>query len=307
MKFIDIQVNGYAGVDFRAPDMTEALIQHVAKRLHSGGVRAILPTITTDAVPIMAARLARMRELIDQEKSLRALMPAFHIEGPCISPEEGYRGAHPAEHIKPATPGLFKRLLDAAGGPERVAIVTLAPEGDKNMRTTRWLAEQGITVSLGHTNATLAQFRDAEAAGARLFTHLGNGCANLIQRHDNVLNRALALERIRYAMIGDGHHLPWFVLRTWIGLIGIERCLLTTDCVEAADAPRGYAPTGLHVLDVSAGTPVVRFKGTPYLAGSAATMQQVYDNAVQHVGLTKKQAAFLTCDQPATMFRKYLR
>jgi N-acetylglucosamine-6-phosphate deacetylase len=213
MQFIDIQVNGYAGVDFRAPGMTEPQIQHVAARLRAGQVRAILPTITTDAVPAMAARLARLRQLIDQDKSLQGLMPAFHIEGPCISPEEGYRGAHPPEHIKPATIELFKPLVEAAGGPDNLAIVTLAPETDRAMRTTRWLVEQGVTVSLGHTNASLAQLREAEVAGASLFTHLGNGCANLVHRHDNILNRALALEHVRYAMIGDGHHLPWFVLR----------------------------------------------------------------------------------------------
>ena len=126
MQFIDIQVNGYAGVDFRAPGLDEPQLQHVAERLRIGQVRAILPTITTNAVPAMAACLVRLHELIEKDKTLQKLMPAFHIEGPCISPEEGYRGAHPPEHIKPATIELFKPLVEAVGGPANLAIVTLA-------------------------------------------------------------------------------------------------------------------------------------------------------------------------------------
>jgi len=304
--FVDIQVNGYAGITFHGDPLSEDQIRFVARRLHDGGVRAILPTITTDDLGLMAMRLSTMRALIDQDDSLGRLMPAFHIEGPCLSPREGFRGAHPRQHIRPASRQTLEPLIEAAGGPARVAMVTLAPEHDQDLGTTRWLAEQGIIVCAGHTDAPLDVLQEAEQAGLRFFTHLGNGCASTLDRHDNILWRALSLERIRYSIIPDGHHIPYYVVRQWIRWLGVQRCVFTTDCVEAADAPPDCVLPEWRVLDTSGDTPVTRLKGTPYLAGAALSMKKGYENAIRHIGLSEPEARAMCCEQPAELLRPWL-
>ncbi|MAE64588.1 MAG: N-acetylglucosamine-6-phosphate deacetylase [Phycisphaeraceae bacterium] len=308
MEFVDIQVNGYAGVSFHENEApTEEQMQLVIERLLAGGVRAILPTVTTNAVPFMAERLAHLRRLIDQDADLRRMMPAFHIEGPCLSPVEGYRGAHPEQHCIPATREVLDPLLDAAGGVERVAMVTLAPECDRDLATTRWLSESGIIVCAGHTDAPLDMLREAEQAGLSFFTHLGNGSAATMDRHDNIINRAMALEHVRYSLVADGHHVPFFVLAQYIRLLGIERCIFTSDCIAAADAPPDCKLNERFEVDWSTDTPVVRLKGTPYLGGAALTMAQAHRNATEHLGLTAAEAKALCDDQPAALISKWLR
>jgi len=306
MNFVDIQINGYCGIDFNGDPLTVEQIEFVADTLRHGGVERILPTIVTSDVELMSLRLRSMRGLIDQDKSLRHLMPAFHIEGPCLSPKEGYRGAHEPQYIQPARRETLEPLLEAAGGPNRVAIVTLAPETDDDFKTVRWLAEQGIIVSAGHTDASREQLEEAQQAGLSMFTHLGNGSADQIHRHDNIITRALSLEQIHYGLIPDGHHIPFFLLKQWIRLIGIERCVFTTDCVDPADAPADYDPEPPRVLVRTGTTPVVRLAGTPYLSGSALTMRQAYRNATEELGLTDSEADELCSRRPAALIAKWL-
>ena len=307
MNFVDLQVNGYAGVDFNAGPINEKQIQLVADRLRAGGVDVILPTITTDDLGLMAGRLSNLRSLIDQDQSLRRLMPAFHIEGPCLSPVEGYRGCHPVEHIVPAKQELIEPLVEAAGGPDRVSIVTLAPEVDKGLVATRWLAGLGIHVAAGHTDASLELLREAEQVGLSLFTHLGNGNAAQMDRHDNIVYRAMSLEQIRYTLIPDGHHLPFWLVKKWVHWIGVDRCMFITDCINAADAPEDLDMPEWREIDGSSGTPVARLKGTPYLAGAALTMKQGYSNAMKHVGLSEAEATTLCCKRPRKFIQKWLR
>jgi len=297
MNFVDMQIAGYAGVNFLGEPPTIEQMRHVASKLREHGVEKILVSLATDDLDRLCARITALRGMIDRDASLRELMPAFHIEGPCISPVDGFRGAHPLAFVRPAEIDLFKRLLDACGGPGRLALVTLAPEVDHQLRATRWLVEQGILVSAGHTDAPLDVLREAEQAGVRLFTHLGNGCAKLLDRHDNILHRALSLEQVSYTLIADGHHVPWFVLREWIKHVGVERCVLISDAVSAAAAPPGRYP--VMDIEVEVGPErKVTMPGTPYLAGSALTMPRAYENAVKYLGVTAKQALVMARDNP---------
>jgi N-acetylglucosamine-6-phosphate deacetylase len=207
---------------------------------------------------------------------------------------------------RPATPELFEPLVEAAGGWGRVAIVTLAPEVDRDLKTTRWLAEHGVIVALGHTNAPLDILREAESAGASIFTHLGNGCASMMPRHDNIINRALSLDRLKYSLIPDGHHLPWFVIKLWLAAKGIERFVFTTDCVTPADAPPGRYTVGHWEVDVGADG-MVRPPGKNHLAGSALTMRQAYANAIHQIGLSERDAQRLTSELPGQLIAKFLR
>src|SRR4051812_8602127 len=143
--YFDLQVNGYGGVDFNTDDLSADDLHAACVALRNDGVAAILATVITEDLGKMAARLRRMVELREQDPLAKELIPGFHIEGPFISPETGYVGAHPKDAVRPANVDDMARLLDAAGGLAR--IVTLAPECDAGMKTTRFLADRKITVS----------------------------------------------------------------------------------------------------------------------------------------------------------------
>ena len=306
MDFIDIQVNGYAGIDLQRTDTTPEELRMVAQRLTDGRVRAVLPTIVTDSLDRMSAKLSHLHHLIEQDEQLRRLMPAFHIEGPCLSPVDGFRGFHEARFIQPARIDIFQRLFDAAGGPERVALVTLAPEMDPGLKTTRWLVEQQVVVCVGHTDAPLPLLREAEQVGVRLFTHLGNGCPRFLDRHDNILNRALSLEQMKYSLIADGQHLPWFVLKNWIRRVGVGRCIFTTDCVTPADAPPGRYRIGRWEAVVGPDGHIIP-PSADHLIGSTLTMRGASRNALEHLGLAPAEAEALCAEQPAALIERWLR
>ena len=305
MGFVDLQVNGYAGIDFNGETVTRGQMNHVYQKLRAGGMRAVLPTIITDEPVRMATRLANLRALIDEQPSWRKMFPAFHIEGPCLSPEDGYRGAHPQQYICRARPDVLEPLIEAAGGPMRVAIVTLAPEMDDDLATTRWLAELDVIIAAGHTDASHSLLRESEQAGLRLFTHLSNGCKSLVPRHDNIINRALALDQIHYTFIPDGHHIPFFVLKGYLKQAGLKRSILVSDCMAAAAAPPGRYRIGHWELAVGPDRRV-HPPGQDHLAGSALTMPEAFAHATKHLGLTENQAKSLCSDQPARLLARWL-
>src|SRR2546421_3236716 len=186
--YFDLQVNGYAGIDFQDDDLTAEQLHHACTALRTHGVARILATIITEQAATMERRLKRVVELRAADPVAREVIAGMHIEGPFISPIDGYRGAHPRDAVCPADRDMMLRLLDAAGGLTR--LVTLAPENDPGFAVTTMLAKQNIRVSAGHTNASLDQLKAAIDAGLSMFTHLGNGCPMQIHHHDNIIQRA---------------------------------------------------------------------------------------------------------------------
>jgi N-acetylglucosamine-6-phosphate deacetylase len=224
------------------------------------------------------------------------MIPALHIEGPFISPIDGYRGAHPRDAVRPAEVDSMKRLLDAAGGLAR--IVTLAPENDLTMATTRFLSDQGIRVSAGHTNASLDQLKGAIDAGLSMFTHLGNGCPMQMHRHENIIQRALSLsDQIHPMFIADGAHVAFPALGNYLRTAGIDRCIVVTDAV--APAGRGPGRFRLGRWDLVVGEDLVaRAPDGSHLVGSAVAMPRAVKNLIEHVGLTPAEAEQLTVHNP---------
>jgi len=294
--FLDLQVNGYAGVDFHSDELTVEELHDVCATMARDGVNAFLATITTEHIPVMEHRLRRLVELREQDPLARRMIPHLHIEGPFISPIDGYRGAHPRDAVRPADVDSMKRLLDAAGGLTR--IVTLAPENDPKMATMRYLADQGIRVSAGHTNASIDQLKAAVDAGLSMFTHLGNGCPMHMHRHDNIIQRALSLsDQIHPMFIADGAHVAFPALGNYLRIAGIDRCIVVTDAV--APAGRGPGRFRLGRWDLVVGDDLVaRAPDGSHLVGSAVAMPRVVRNLVDHVGLTAAEAERLTVHNP---------
>jgi N-acetylglucosamine-6-phosphate deacetylase len=229
--YIDLQVNGYAGTDFNDPSMDMEQIHGAARRLRQDGTAKILATVVTASPENMTTCLRNLVAARADDPLTAEVIAGFHVEGPFISPEAGYRGAHPAESVRMADRDFAANLLEAGAG--FIKLFTLAPESDPGGRVTRWLADHGVQVAAGHTNASLDELQSCIDQGLTLFTHLGNGCPMQMHRHDNIIQRALSLRRhLHYGLIADGVHLPPFVLRNIIDLAGISRCFAVTDGIS---------------------------------------------------------------------------
>ena len=296
MGYVDLQVNGYAGIDFNTDALTAADLHRACVRLEADGVAAILATIITDDVDAMCRRLAAIARLREDDSLASRLIAGIHIEGPFINEAAGYRGAHPADAIRVADADVMKRLLDAAAGLTR--IVTLAPERDPDARVTRMLAAQGIIVSGGHSDASIDDLRIAIEAGLTMFTHVGNGCPMQLHRHDNIIQRVLSLApELWLTFIADGAHVPFVALGNYLKAAGYDRCVVVTDAI----APAGLGP-GRYTLgrwDVVVDTDMVpRAPDRSHFLGSAVTMQQSADNLRRALHVPPAIVRQLTTDNP---------
>ena len=301
LGYFDLQVNGYAGIDFNADGLSPEGLHAACERLVVDGVDAILATIITDQVDVMCKRISTIVRLREQDPLAHRVIAGLHIEGPFINETDGYRGAHPADAIIPAGMEAMASLLEAGGGLTR--IVTLAPERDAGLKVTRMLADRGILVSAGHTNASLGELEAAIDAGLSMFTHLGNGCAPWVPRHDNVIQRALSLAgRLWLCFIADGAHIPLFALRNYLRIAGVEHTIVVTDAIAAAGLGPGRYTLSRRTVDVGEDL-VVRSGQEGILAGSAVTMKRSEENLLVHVGLTGKEAVILTRTNPRAAVR----
>lgn len=294
--YFDLQVNGYGGVDFNSDGLTAEQLHLCCQKLAEDGVGEILATIITADLASMCDRLARLAALREHDPLARELIAGFHIEGPFLNEKKGYRGAHSEAAIRPADVDAMRRLLDATGGLTR--LVTLAPERDPGMKVTRLLADSGVVVSAGHTDATLDELNAAIDAGLTMFTHLGNGCPMLLPRHDNIIQRALSLsDRLWLTFISDGAHVPWPALRNYLRAATLDRCIVVTDAISAAGLGPGRYRLGEWDLLIGEDR-VARAPDGSHLVGSAGTMPLSRMNLSRHLGLSDAQIDQLTIHNP---------
>jgi N-acetylglucosamine-6-phosphate deacetylase len=272
----DLQLNGFGGVDFNAPDLTADRVEEALERIRATGVTRCLPTLITSSFDDFAAR-ARVLAGVPSPA-----IAGIHMEGPYLSPEDGPRGAHLRAHVRPASVDDFRRRQEAARG--RIVLVTLAPEAEGAIALIEYLVASGVRASLGHTAATPEQIARAIAAGATLATHLGNGCAHLLPRHPNTIWELLAADTVFATLVVDGHHLPPATVKSMIRAKGAGRTMLVTDAVAAAGCAPGTYTIGGVKSELSADGRV-SLPGTPYLAGSALTMDRAIANTVRYTGL----------------------
>jgi N-acetylglucosamine-6-phosphate deacetylase len=224
--FVDLQVNGFGGVDFLACDT--AGYRQARACLATFGVTSFLPTLVSSP-PGLTQHALRQAGHAQHEPGPRIL--GVHLEGPFLSPD--FKGAHDPACLLPPDPGLAERLLNA--GP--VAAMTLAPELPGGMELVAWLAQQGVVVSLGHTGADAAAANEAYNRGARTVTHLYNAQRRFSARDPGVTGVALIRADVVVQLIADFVHLaPETVLGAWLAAKG--RLALVTD----STAPTGMGP-----------------------------------------------------------------
>jgi N-acetylglucosamine-6-phosphate deacetylase len=292
--FIDLQVNGFAGVDYNHPRTPHEEIARSLRAQFAAGVTRLYPTVITGAPEDM---LACLRNLSSARESVPegVAIAGFHVEGPHISPEDGPRGAHPRQWVRPPDLDEFYRWQDAARG--RIRIVTLSPEWPEAPRYIERIAAEGVVASIGHTQATAAQIAAAVAAGATLSTHLGNGAHQLLRRHPNYIWEQLAEDRLTAGFIGDGIHLGAAFLKSAIRAKTVERSLLVTDAATPAGAAPGRYLLGDQAVDLTDDGRVV-LAGTDRLAGSALHMHRGVENLMRLAGLSLADAVRMATVNP---------
>lgn len=295
---IDLQVNGYAGADVNAADVSVDTVVSLCASLAAAGTTSFLPTIiTADAGSIVRA-IRTIVEAVERDQRVAAMVAGIHVEGPYLSGADGARGAHAVEHLRDPDVDELASWLAAAHGLLR--IVTLAPERPGSTDYIRAAVAAGVLVSIGHTDADSATIHSAASAGASLATHLGNGIAASLPRHPNAIWAQLADDRLAAGFIADGRHLPADTFIAMVRAKGVERSYLVSDAAALA----GATP-GLHRTPVGGAVEVQQdggllLAGTQLLAGSGASLAQCVRRAIGF-GLAPDTAVALATEQPAVI------
>ena len=289
--FIDLQVNGFAGVDYNDPGSSHEAIARSIRTIFETGVTRFFPTLITGSEERITGAL---RNLVAARKSFAAegrseaqAMAGIHVEGPHLSPEDGPRGAHPLEHVRPPDSEEFKRWQEVAEG--EIRLVTVSPEWPETTAYVKTLVRAGVVASVGHTKANTDQIRAAVDAGATMSTHLGNAAHAMLHKTQNYIWDQLAEDRLIASFIVDGIHIPGGFLKSALRAKGIERAVLVTDAVMPAMCEPGRYTLGQIEVELRANGSVVIIE-TERLAGSALRMDRAIGNSVRLAGISLHEA-----------------
>lgn len=293
--FIDIQVNGYAAVDYNDPSSSHEEISRSIQTLLKTGVTRFFPTVITGGPADMLGALKNLYAA-KQQIPEKAVIEGIHVEGPYIGAEDGPRGAHPRQWVRPPDLDEYARWRDATHG--LIKLITISPHWPEALRYIEAVVADGVTVSIGHTGATAEQIDAAVSAGATMSTHIGNGAHAMLYRHPNYIWDQLAEDRLSAGFIVDGIHLQKAFLTVALRAKGVERAILVTDASAPAGAAIGRYMLGEQAVDYTADGRVV-LAGTDKLAGSALRMDHGVENLMRLAGLSLRDAFQMATINPA--------
>jgi N-acetylglucosamine-6-phosphate deacetylase len=300
----DLQVNGFAGVDFNSDEIDADRLDHALEAMLATGVTSCLPTLITAPHDLLAARFAALDRAVARSKLGPVMVPGYHLEGPFLNPSEGYAGCHPASAMIGPEITLVERLACDLFRP--ILLVTIAPELPGSGDFISAMCSAGRVVAIGHSAADAATISRAAQAGARLSTHLGNGLPQTLHKVDNPLMAQLAEDGLSASLIVDGIHLPPHAVKVMLRAKGLERSILVSDAVSAAATGPGLYPfAGMVVEHASDGS--VRLPGSRYLAGSALTLDAALRNLVNWNLAAPEQAVLMASHNPRDLMLSALR
>ncbi len=265
---VDVQINGFAGVDFQREGVDEAGLLKATRGLREAGCPKYLLTLITDEWSAMLARFRHYRALRDRNPELRDAIFGWHVEGPFLNDKPGFKGAHEASVMRDPTPEDMVELRETL--PDDAILLTLAPEREEALAAIEKAVSLGIKVSVGHADPSAERLKEAVAAGATGFTHLGNGCPQQLDRHDNIFWRVFDTPGLMSGLICDSIHLSPMAFRAIHKSLPPEAIYYTTDAVAPAGAPPGRYSVGRFEVEVGEDR-VVRQPGQTNFAGSALT------------------------------------
>ncbi|MEA3477397.1 MAG: N-acetylglucosamine-6-phosphate deacetylase [Bacteroidota bacterium] len=293
---IDIQINGYMGVSFADQYLTMERMREATMALWKEGVTSYLPTLITRDHERLVRSFSLLAKALDDEV-IGMSIPGFHLEGPYISPIKGYRGAHLERFVRLPDWDEFSELQKTAQN--GIKLITVAPEMEGAIPFIKKCNKSGMVVSLGHHNGTPEIIEQAVDAGASLSTHLGNGCANEINRHHNPLWPQLANDGLSISIIVDGSHLTKDEVRTFYKVKGVDRTILVSDAVYLAGLPPGnYYEDGITYLMTK---DVVKYPAENVLAGAAQPISNCISNVMRYTQCDLKDAIQMASTNPARL------
>jgi N-acetylglucosamine-6-phosphate deacetylase len=283
--FVDLQVNGFGGVDFLATDV--AGYRAAGEVLLSTGVTAFQPTLVSAPVPTL---LDAIDVAAKAQQEVRPRIIGVHLEGPFLAPQ--WKGAHDERWIIAADLEIAEQLCSTG----LVTTMTIAPERPGGMRLLSWLVAHGVLVSVGHSDADAAEAHAAYDAGARSVTHLHNAQRRFQARDPGVSAVAMTRADVTVELIPDFVHLAReTVLLAWRAARG--RLAVVTDAIAAAPTAVGEFRLGDRTIIV--GEDAARLPdGT--LAGSVLSMDKAVRNLVQ-IGVPFTEAIQAATSIPARL------
>jgi N-acetylglucosamine-6-phosphate deacetylase len=306
---IDIQINGYLSVSFslegaggtsgKGDDLTVEDIKKVTEALWKEGVTTYFPTLTTNSKQLFLKNFTILGKA-NRDPSLLGSIPGFHLEGPYISPVDGFRGVHPKEFVHKPDWNEFLDLYKASG--EKIVLVTIAPEIDGAFEFIRKCREKGIIVSLGHHNGSAEIIKQAIDNGAGLATHLANGCATLINRRLNPLWPQLADDRLMISIICDGFHLSPEQIQVFYKVKGADNIIITSDVTNYAGLPPGEYKTKAGETIEKTPDGNLKFSGQEGgLYGSASPITKGVGHIMKVTGCNLGKAIQMASTNPARL------
>lgn len=295
---VDVQINGFAGVDFQSGGVGKDDLLKATRGLRAAGCTKFLLTLITDEWSRMLDKFRAYRELREQNEELKNAIFGWHVEGPFLNDKPGFKGAHEASVMRDPTPEDMVELREAL--PDDAILITLAPEREGAIETIRKAVSLGIRVSVGHADPSTETLREAVAAGATGFTHLGNGCPQQLDRHDNIFWRVFDTPGLMSGLICDKIHLSPAAFRLIHKALPPEAIYYTTDAIAAAGAPPGRYSIGRFEVEVGEDQ-VVRQPGQTNFAGSALTPIEGIRRAAEMLGQPWQKVWDFFSAQPARL------
>jgi N-acetylglucosamine-6-phosphate deacetylase len=297
--FIDLQVNGFSGIDFNQADCKGDDLLDACRNQLETGVTAFCPTLITADYNRLARNITEIRKAWERHSLVRSMVLGIHLEGPYINPEDGPRGAHPKVYACHPDWSKFEWLLERGQG--LVRMVTLAPELPGSLRFIKKASQNGLAVGIGHCAPEPEVVDQAVAAGAGISTHLGNGTHQMLDRHKNYFQKQLAHDGLMASLICDGIHLPDYFVKNVVRAKGRSKVVLITDATAASHARPGCYTLG--DLEVEADDDgALKLAGTPYLTGSTLTMDRAIGNCAEFAEIPLAAAIKMATVNPAKLF-----
>ncbi|MCY1719408.1 N-acetylglucosamine-6-phosphate deacetylase [Prolixibacteraceae bacterium Z1-6] len=298
---IDNQVNGFKGVTFGfgGGDLTLEDVTTATKALWERGVTTYFPTLVTSDHKLLLKNFSILAKA-KEDKALLGSIPGFHLEGPYISSIDGFRGAHALKYVKEPDWEEFMELYEASN--ENILTVTVAPEIEGAMDFIKKCNNKGIVVSLGHHNGNAQQINEAVENGAKTCTHLGNGCANMINRHDNPLWPQLANENLMISIICDGFHLRPEEIKVFTRAKGYDKTIITSDVTKFAGLEPGIYKNMIgDDLELTADG-IVQYPAQKVLAGSASAINKGVGHVMKVTGCSLADAIKMASTNSAKLY-----
>jgi N-acetylglucosamine-6-phosphate deacetylase len=295
---IDVHIHGANGTDVM--DATQEALANMCAVLPKEGTTSFLATTMTHSVDHIESALTNIGEFLKQEMQDGAEILGVHLEGPFINVDK--RGAQLKDHIQTPSIEKFKKWNHLAG--DSIRLVTMAPEKDKDFVLIKYLTQNGVVVSMGHTNGTYQEITDAINNGVTHATHLFNGMSGIHHRDVGVAGAALLSDKVSVEMILDGHHLTSEIVNMTYRLKGPDRIILITDAMRAKCLVSGVYDLGGQKVNVKDGKPINE-EGS--LAGSVLKLKNGRDNFAKWVTNDIEVLTKITATNPAKQLGVYHR